>query len=103
MNRISSETLHSGLKFPGGTTRQIPNFSAMGRILSMYSRGSWKSFSVGWKVGASTRRASSFGSFVPGKVVEFVGEQISRIFCFDFPWDLVRKINEDYYVSKKLF
>lgn len=35
------------LKLGGGTTLHIPNFSAIGLILSMYSKGSWKSFSVG--------------------------------------------------------
>lgn len=35
------------LKLGGGTTLHIPNFSAIGLILSMYSKGSWKSFSLG--------------------------------------------------------
>lgn len=51
------------LKFAGGTTLHIPNFSAVGLILSIYSKGSVKSFSVGRNVGASTTQTSSFAFF----------------------------------------
>jgi hypothetical protein len=50
---MSSVTLHSGLNVDGGTIRHIPNCSALDRIFSMYSSGSWNSLSDGWKVGAS--------------------------------------------------
>lgn len=45
--------------------RHKPNCSAIGLILSMYSMGSWKSLSVGWKVGASNKEAALPGA---GKV-----------------------------------
>lgn len=72
------------LKFAGGTTLHIPNFSAIGLILSMYSKGSWKSFSVGRNVGASTTRTSSFAFRALGNVTLLLEEHNSDPFCLHF-------------------
>uniref|UniRef100_A0A2M4D5I7 Putative secreted protein n=1 Tax=Anopheles darlingi TaxID=43151 RepID=A0A2M4D5I7_ANODA len=59
MKRISSAMRHSGLKLAGGMIRQMPNRDATGAIRSMYSSGSWNSFSLGRNTGASTIWAGS--------------------------------------------
>lgn len=69
------------LKFDGGTTLHMPNFSAIGLILSMYSRGSVKSFSDGWNVGASTTQTSSLMLFMLDSIVLLLADDDSDTFC----------------------
>jgi len=59
LNSIDSQKLfsfreHGGLQEDGGIIRQIPYFSACGRMLEMYPIASLNSSSVGVKMGASS-------------------------------------------------